>query len=234
MRLRHAPAIAPTAAERVRSILATAHSLTVVSDGVHTDVRRLDGEKVLGHFHLHAPGEGTAAPGGRRVPVRLELTDIAPTPVRERVRARVTLTGLLAAPYDPAAEGSVCMEFGQAILEDAEERAYVTLGELEVVEPDPVAAGEAGMLTHLLEDHPEYVPLLLRLVRPRPEPGVLRALPVRMDRYGIVLRMEYAHAHRDVRLPFRTPVSHADHIGPQVHSLLTSARRAAHPGRLLS
>lgn len=234
MRLRHARATAPTAAERVRSVLATAHSLTAVSDGTRAEVRRLDGEKVLGHFHLHAPGEGVEPPGGRRVPVRLELTDVAPTPVRDRVRARVTLTGLLAAPYDPRSQESVCMEFGQAVLEDGSGRRYVTLRELEVAEPDPVAPGEASMLTHLLDDHPEFVSLFLRLVRPRPDTGVVRALPVGIDRYGIVLRLEYAHSHRDARVPFRTPVSHIDRLGPQIHSLLAVARRAAHPGRLLT
>lgn len=71
-------AATPTAAERVRSILAAAHSMTVVSDGQHTEVHRLDGTGAMGHFHLHAPFEGTEAPTGTRVPVRLELTDIAP------------------------------------------------------------------------------------------------------------------------------------------------------------
>ncbi|SED88157.1 hypothetical protein SAMN05428945_5890 [Streptomyces sp. 2224.1] len=62
-----------------------------------------------------------------RVPVTLELTDIAPAPVRDRVRARVTVTGLPAAPYSAEATKSTCMEFGQAVLEDSRERASVSL-----------------------------------------------------------------------------------------------------------
>ncbi|MET8859538.1 DUF2470 domain-containing protein [Streptomyces sp. NPDC004579] len=231
---------APTAVERVRSILAAAHSMTVVCDGRHEEVRRLDGAGAMGHFHLHAPFEGAGAgagPGDRtsgRIPVRLELTDVAPTPVRDRLRARVTLTGLLARPYDPDSTESTCMEFGQGTLEDASGRSYVTLHELEATELDPLATSEAGMLTHLVDEHAELVPLLLRLVRPLPGGGVLRALPVGVDRYGLTLRLEYRRTHRDVRLAFKTPVRHVDHVGPQIHALLSEARRVSHTGRLLT
>ncbi|MCP9211719.1 DUF2470 domain-containing protein [Streptomyces sp. NEAU-Y11] len=227
-------AITPTAAERVRSILAAAHSMSVVSDGLHTEVRRLDGTGAMGHFHLHAPAEDTSAQSTARIPVRLELTDIAPTPVRDRLRARVTVTGLLAAPYSAEATESTCMEFGQAVLEDAEGRSYVTLHALEATELDPIATSEAGMLTHLVDDHSELIPLLLRLIRPHPERGMLRALPVAMDRYGLTLRLEYPRTHRDVRLPFKTPVTDIDQAGPQIHALLATARRLSHPNQLLA
>ncbi|MFJ9635082.1 DUF2470 domain-containing protein [Streptomyces sp. NPDC101178] len=218
----------PTRAERVRSILVVAHSMTVVSDGVQTEVRRLDGTGAMGHIHLHAPSEDGHAPAGQRVPARLEFTDIAPTPVRERLRARVTVTGLLAAPYSTDTEASTCMEFGQAVLEDAEGRTFVTLEELERTETDPVAACEAGMLTHLVDDHSELVPLLLRLVRPQPDRGMVRAVPLAMDRYGVTLRLEYPRSHRDVRLPFPKPVTDIDQAGPQIHALLAAARRVSH------
>ncbi|MFD7713601.1 DUF2470 domain-containing protein [Streptomyces sp. NPDC059786] len=227
-------ASAPTPAERVRSILAAAHSLTVLSEGRHSEVRSLDGTGSMGHFHLHAPFEGTGTPPGARIPVRLELTDIAPTPVRDRLRARVTLTGLLAEPYDPASPESTCMEFGQGVLEDGTGRAFVTLQELEATELDPLATAEARMLTHLVDDHAELVPLLLRLTRPLPDSGVRRVLPVAIDRYGLTLRLEHPRSHRDVRLPFRTPVHHIDHVGPQIHALLAAARRLSHTGHLLT
>ncbi|UJB45901.1 DUF2470 domain-containing protein [Streptomyces sp. A1-5] len=234
MRSSRARAITPTAAERVRSILTVAHSMTVVSDGVRSEVHRLDGAGATGLFHLHAPCERVDAPSAGRVPVRLELTDIAPTPVRDRLRARVTVAGLLAAPYNSGSESSTCLEFGQAVLEDAAGRSYVTLQELEVAELDPLAKGEAEMLTHLVDAHGEFVPLLLRLVRPVPEAGVLRALPVAMDRYGITLRLEYPRSHRDVRLPFTTPVTRVEQAGPQVQSLLATARRLSHTSHLLA
>ncbi|MFD3334745.1 DUF2470 domain-containing protein [Streptomyces sp. NPDC058700] len=224
----------PTPAERVRSILAAAHSMTVVTDGVHQEVHLLDGTGPMGHIHLHDPSEQSHAGQAARIPVRLEFTDIAPTPVRERLRARVTLTGLLAAPYEPEASADICVEFGQALLEDAEGRTYLTLDELHATDIDPMAACEASMLTHLVDGHGELVPLLLRLVRPRPHRDMVRALPVALDRYGITLRLEHPTGHQDVRLPFPTPVTDIDQAGPRIHALLAAARRSTHPNRLLT
>ncbi|MFI0980800.1 DUF2470 domain-containing protein [Streptomyces sp. NPDC021093] len=243
MRLPRTRAPQPTSAERVRSVLAAAHSMTVVSDGVHTEVRRLDGAGVMSRIHLHEPVGATGdahpspghpdSPGHERIPVRLEFTDVAPTPVRDRVRARVTLTGLLAAPYDTSAtDESTCMEFGQAVIEDADGRTYVTLDALEHTSPDPLAPCEAAMLTHLLDSHAELIPLLLRLA-PAPRTAALtRALPLAMDRYGLTLRLEYPHTHSDVRLPFPTPVTGVEQAGPQIQGLLRAARRMSHPNRL--
>lgn len=222
----------PTPAERVRSILAAARSMTVLSDGVSTEVHHLDGTGVMGHIHLHEPSETPPAPSAVRIPIRLELTDIAPTPVRDRLRARVTLTGLLAAPYDARSTESTCVEFGQAVLEDATGRTFVSLDALQETTLDPLATCESGMLTHLLDGHGELVPLLLRLVRPQPRRGLLRAVPVALDRYGVTLRLEYPDGYEDVRLPFATPVTDIDQAGPRIHALLTAARRASHPNHL--
>ncbi len=224
----------PTPAERVRSILAAAHSMTVVSDGLHSEVHRLSGREAVGDFHLHAPTEAALATGGTRIPVRLELTDIAPTPVRDRLRARVTLAGVLAAPYDPDAEESTCMEFGQAVLEDAGGRSYVTLDELQATPPDPLATCEASMLTHLVDAHGEDVALLLRLVRPLPDKGLVRAVPVALDGYGVTLRLEYPDGHRDARLPYTTLAKNADQAGSGIRALLDAARRASHLSHLLT
>ncbi|MER8187902.1 DUF2470 domain-containing protein [Kitasatospora sp. NPDC094015] len=229
MRMSRPRAQRPTSAERVLSVLTSAHSMTVVSDGASAEVRRLDGTGVIGRIHLHDPVPPSAPGPAGRIPVRLEFTDVAPTAVRDRVRARVTVTGLLAVPYDPGAE-STCMEFGQAVVEDADGRAYVTLDELQRSAPDPLACCEAGLLTHLVDDHPELVPLLLRLVTPGG--GLTRALPLALDRYGLTLRLEYPRTHADVRLPFATPVAGADQAGPQIHALLAKARRLSHRNRL--
>ncbi|WP_405696767.1 DUF2470 domain-containing protein [Streptomyces sp. NBC_01185] len=225
----------PTPAERVLSILTAAHSMTVVSDGHDpVEVHRLDGTAAMGHIHLHEPSEPGLAPAGPRVPVRLEFTDIAPTPVRDRTRARVTVTGLLSAPYSTESAESTCMEFGQAVFEDDRGRAFVTLDTLQETDPDPIAGSEAGMLTHLVDDHGELVPLLLRLVQPQPDKGVKRILPLAMDRYGVTLRLEYSGSHRDVRLPFAKPLARLDQAGPQIHALLAAARRASHRNQLLT
>ncbi|MFI8766636.1 DUF2470 domain-containing protein [Streptomyces sp. NPDC053792] len=223
----------PTPAERVRTILTAAQSMTVVTDGLHEEVHRLDGTGPMGHLHLHDPSEDCPAGRTARIPVRLELTDIAPTPVRRRVRARLTLMGLLSAPYTSETTTSTCVEFGQALLQDDEGRTFVTLDEIRATEPDPMATSEATMLTHLADRHAELVPLLLRLVRPRPDRDMVRALPLALDRYGLTLRLEHRTGHhQDARLPFPTPLTDIDQAGPRIHALLTAARRASHPDHL--
>ncbi|WP_330299100.1 DUF2470 domain-containing protein [Streptomyces sp. NBC_00503] len=225
----------PTDAERVRSILTAAHSMTVVTDGQRTEIRHLDGTDPLGRLHLHP-----AEPGGHaehRPAIRMEFTDIAPTPVRDRVRARVTLLGHLLTPYADESADSTCVEFGRAVLETYDGvRSYVGLEELDAACPDPLAPYEAGMLTHLVDDHAELVTLLLRLVRPQDGPpapsAVLRALPVAMDRYGITLRLEERCGHRDVRLPFPSPLDDVEQSGAQIQALFSAARRRSHRNTL--
>ncbi|MGW7456567.1 DUF2470 domain-containing protein [Streptomyces sp. NPDC054797] len=230
-----APATAaaqPTDAERIRSVLTAAHSMTVVIDGLRTEVRHLDGTDPMGRLHLHP-----AEPGGaddHRPAIRLEFTDVAPTPVRDRVRARVTLLGRLLTPYAEAADsaGSTCVEFDRAVLETPDGLAHVGLEELDAALPDPLAPYEAGMLTHLLDDHPDLVTLLLRLVQPLPTAAVVRALPVAMDRYGITLRLEERRGHRDLRLPFPSPLDDVDQSGAQIQALFSAARRRSHRNTL--
>ncbi|MGI5252486.1 DUF2470 domain-containing protein [Actinacidiphila glaucinigra] len=193
----------PTRAERIRSVLASAHSMTVVTDRERTEVIRLTTRALAGHVHLH-PLE--TAFGPEDTPISLEFTDVAPTPVRDRVRARVTVTGWTAAPYRADAPAGQCVQFVNATLETAEGTASVGLAEL--------------------------VPLLLRLVRPAPVPGARRVLPVAVDRYGITLRVEYGNGHTDARLPFPSRLEGADRAGNQIQALLHSARRASRRGRL--
>ncbi|WP_329013384.1 DUF2470 domain-containing protein [Streptomyces sp. NBC_00690] len=239
-RLFNAPLAQPTSAERIRSILTAADSMTVVTDEGRTEVSRLNGSGVAEHIHLHPAlsrqweGDTDSTSDG---PVRasLEFTDIAPTPVRDRVRARVLLAGwMLDSAEHSAPNGSRCMEFAHAVLERDGERVTVNLDELMEADTDPLATCEASMLTHLLDDHGDVVELLLRLVKPRLTLGARRALPVAIDRYGITLRLEYADTYADARLPFPAPVKEVDQAGVRIHSLLNMARHRTSRNWLLS
>ncbi|MGW6455993.1 DUF2470 domain-containing protein [Streptomyces sp. NPDC055078] len=239
-RLFNAPLPQPTSAERIRSILTAADSMTVVTEEGRTEVSRLDGPGITEHVHLHPSmsREWDSAPdptAGGPVRAILEFTDIAPTPVRDRVRARVSLAGwLLDSSQHAAPEGSRCMEFAHAVLESDGDRVRVRLDELMDADTDPLATCEAGMLTHLLDDHSDVVGLLLRLVKPRVTQGVRRALPVAIDRYGITLRLEYASMHEDARLPFPAPIKDVDQAGARIHSLLNTARHRSPRSWLMS
>ncbi|MER5766528.1 DUF2470 domain-containing protein [Streptomyces sp. NPDC001985] len=240
-RLFNAPPVRPSSAERIRSILTAADSMTVVTDAGRTEVSRLDGPGVAEHIHLHPAlsraweSDAPPAPEGGPVRASLEFTDVAPTPVRDRVRARVLLAGWLLPPAGHATpEGSRCMEFSHAVLDAGGERITVGLDELMDAETDPLATCEAGMLTHLTDDHGDVVGLLLRLVKPRVTLGVRRALPLAIDRYGITLRLEYIRSHEDARLAFASPVKDADQAGERIHALLNTARQRSPRSWLLS
>ncbi|MCB5163550.1 DUF2470 domain-containing protein [Streptomyces bambusae] len=239
MPFRPAAAPRPTPAERMRSIVTTAHSMTVTADGHRHEIHRLSSSPALGRLHLHDPsapadpcphpnGPRTAGDPTPRVPVRVEFTDVAPTPVRDRVRARVTLTGLVPAPYDPETTTDTCLYLGQAVIEDADGRTYVTLDELNSADPDPLAGSEAAMLQHLTSAHPDLVTLLLRLVSPRLKHGLTRALPVALDRHGITFRLEHPTTTHTTRLPFPSPLTDIDQATPRIHALLAAARRTTH------
>jgi len=211
--------------------------MTVVTDKQRTEVSRTTGSHPSGRVHL------CASSGGRSEPVKdwgippwgcvaatLEFTDIAPTAVRDRVRARVTVSGWLT-EADETSDGDRCLEFSHAVLETEDRKVTIGLGELMEAQEDPLATCEASMLTHLIDDHGDMVGVLLRLVDPRHLRGTVRAVPLAIDRYGITLRLEGARRHNDVRLPFPSPIDHADQAGTRIRELLARAHQRTYRNR---
>jgi len=218
----------PTAAERLRTLLAAASSLTL-----HVPGHRCD---LIGRHHVDGRDRIVLElPAGSHVALLveaehdlgavIEITDVAPTSVRQRIRARATYQGWL----QPAGErdGDLCavLDLAEATLVDP------MLGEVQVepdefaaARPDPLASEEADLLCHLTGAHPEAIEHLSRLIAPHHLHGVHRVVPVRMDRFGVVLRLEFASRHRDVQLPFSAPLRTADEAAPRMHELLARAR----------
>ncbi|MEV6398657.1 DUF2470 domain-containing protein [Streptomyces sp. NPDC051907] len=245
MALFDVPPTEPTSGERVRTILAAAQSMTVVTDDGRTEVSRTAGTGARGRIHLCASASARrdALPDGADdgadgpppwacVAARLEFTDIAPTAVRDRVRARLTVSGWLAASGESATDTDQCLEFSHAVLETADGEVLVELDELTAAPEDPLASCEASMLTHLVDDHQDVVGLLVELVDGRLLRGASRVMPLAIDRYGITLRIERPVGHQDVRLPFPSPIDDADQAGAQIHELLDQAHHRRH--RVLS
>jgi hypothetical protein len=223
--------VQPTNGERVRSVVAAAGSLMVVTDRHSCELAGLHALDERGRLCLRVPddcalgAEVALAPRGI-VAAILKFTDIAPTAVRDRVRARVTLSGWLAPVGRPSETPGVDvrLDFAHAELATAEGTVNVGLDELTLACADPLAVYEADMLTHLIDVHSDELALLTRLVDPRLVQGVLRVLPLAMDRYGVTLRLEHVGAHHDVRLPFSAPLSDAAQAGGRVRELLAAAR----------
>jgi hypothetical protein len=239
----------PTAAERIRSVVVAADSLTVTANchrsmvvGPHSldDQGRLD---LLLPTDCHLATQIARVPGGALDAVA-EFTDVAPTTHRDRVRARVTLAGpLTPCSSSPAtsvrsASGStgpvveVRLDTTRATLDTAAGTVDVPLDALAQAATDPVATREAALLTHLVDAHADIVGRLTRLADPQVMYGVTRVAPLAIDRYGIVLRLERAHGHSDVRLPFPTPLDDVGNVGVQVHALLAAARACPRHRRL--
>ncbi|MGW1026478.1 DUF2470 domain-containing protein [Streptomyces sp. NPDC002577] len=236
-------AVEPTAAERIRSVLARAGSLTLTTDGHRYDLVGLHAVDGTGQVRLRLPADSpllaraVCAPRGALAAL-LEFTDVSPTSVRARVRAKVTLSGWLAlagAPEDDADDGAgLRLDLARATLETQTDMAVVGLDELVLAEPDPLAVEEAALLTHLVDAHEDMVTRLARLAGPQLLQGVVRVQPVALDRYGITLRCEYARGHGDLRLLFPEQVHDPAQAGDGIRRLLATAQACPHRRRTSS
>jgi hypothetical protein len=193
------------------------------------DLTGLDGLDTPDRLLLTVPGDsdlGAAvawAPGGD-LAASLGFTDIAPVAVPDRVRARVLLGGRLSLDHQGASGMVLCFTTVTAELEHGGQRFALGMDELAAAEPDPLAATEAELLMHLADAHGNAVELMAQLVDHRSRLGVTRVDPLRLDRYGIVLRLRRAHGYHDVRLPFSTPPQNPAHAILQMRALLAQAK----------
>ncbi|GHG89750.1 DUF2470 domain-containing protein [Streptomyces lanatus] len=220
----------PTPAERARSVLAAADSLTVTSQGHRIELIGLHTVDAAARLLLHNPPDGhlaaelAVAPQGDLATL-VEFTDIAPVAVRERVRARLTLGGWLTA----LGPKTLVFHPARAVLTEGGLATVIGLDELTLASPDLLATHEAEMLARLDAAHADTVAPLARLLPAGEQLGAAVVRPLRLDRHGLVLRSEAPHAHHDTRLPFDTPATHPGEAIRQIHVLL--ARATARPRR---
>lgn len=221
-----------TAAEHVRSVLARAVSLSLTTDGRDYDLIGMHSVRDKGRITLHPPADSplaaqiAAAPRGSLAAL-LEFTDIAPASLRDRVRARVTISGWLA-PAGTEEDDALRLDLARVTLRTAAGTQDVGLDEFALAEPDPLAVEEAAMLTHLADAHEDMVADLIVLAGSRLPYGVVRAMPLAVDRHGITLRCEYREGHCDLRLPFPATARDAAEAGERIRQLLTTPRCAHH------
>ena len=246
---------APTAAERIRSACARGPGAVLAVDGaepVATPIHHLlDG----GSFAVTMPIAAAAAalvvsPGDAPAQAVVELTDYAPLPLRERVRALVWITGRL--HRVPRADAGDILDLiaaqnpNPALLQvDREgwagtaERADRMLARLEVesvVVADSTGAESVGV-SALLAARPDpfcalescwlrhiwsdHPDVISRLAAKLPAP--LRrghVSPLGIDRYGLCLRVENDDGDHDVRLPFLKPVDDVTGLGRAIRVLM--------------
>jgi uncharacterized protein DUF2470 len=108
---------------------------------------------------------------------------------------------------------------------------HVPIEQYRHCEPDPLCAGAAEQLQHLVARHPDVISLLTRLFDRQTLMGVVRVLPIALDRYGLVLRVERLHDHRDVRLPFSRRIDTGAQAAAEIRHLLDQANHRRPCGR---
>jgi hypothetical protein len=236
----------PTPAERARTTVRLSPYLRIRLPGAAAEVD-LHGTDPDGSVVLVVPESSPVVAAVRRatadVPVLVDAADLCPVPVADRVRGRTRLIGwvhepapelrrelaLVAADRDNA-EALLDIGSGRTVLYVDVVEVHVTdagadpdeVGAVETVRlhdyagarPDPLSGTEAALLGHLVTGHPGELRRLAELV-----PAELRAgaVPVALDRYGLVLRC----GTEDVRLPFGAPVRCPRELPARMRELLS-------------
>ncbi|MEU3981996.1 DUF2470 domain-containing protein [Streptomyces sp. NPDC026672] len=222
-------AAVPGAAERARSVLATTWSCAVTADGGREEFVGAHTVSDDGRVLLHVPEDSAlrtaaiCAPRGEPSAV-LEFADVAPVPVRDRVRARVWCAGWFTPDGDRLAFRPT-----RIVLRRASGASVVAVDAFAAAAPDPLAVAEAHLLTHLADAHPDAVERLTRLVDPASLHAAVRVQPLAVDRHGLTLRIERARTHGDVRLPFHAPADDVAQLTERMHVLLARASAASRP-----
>lgn len=224
----------PTSAERVATLLAAADSLTVTTDEARYELVGLHSLDAVGRLLLWAPAHSclvtrVLAAAGGDIEACVEITDVAAVAARDRVRARLTAHGWLSLNHLEECSGTpeLVLEVSRADLDEDGFASTVLARDLAAAEVDPLAAREADILLHLADAHPEALELLTRLIDPAVLQSATRVLPLAIDRYGVVLRIERASGHRDVRLPYAARAANADEAQRALATLLAEATRRA-------
>ncbi|SNS12943.1 Protein of unknown function [Geodermatophilus pulveris] len=243
-----APALRAEPAERARTV-GSRPSAALCVRGLDAVRPLAAATTATGATHVLVPtgGEVDAALAGREdVTAVLMVSDRAPVPLRDPVRAQLWLSGWLT-PLRPADRRAAALEVAAvrpvgALLDVGRGATLLRLDVAEVVlregsrctevgpqayaqaRPDPLAAVEARVLQHLDRTHPEVLDLLgARL--PAGELGprdVVR--PLGVDRLGYRLRIERPTGHRDVRVPFPRPLTCPGQLAAATRRLVCAAR----------
>ncbi|AZM58529.1 MULTISPECIES: DUF2470 domain-containing protein [unclassified Streptomyces] len=223
----HGWAAEPGAAERARSVLAAAWSCAVTAEGAREEFVGAHTVTDDGRVLLDVPEDSVlltaaiCAPRGEPSAV-LEFADVAPVPVRHRIRARLWLAG-----WFRVQDGQLAFQPTRVVLRRPSGAVLVDPDDFAAAAPDPLATAEARLLTHLADCHADAVERLTRLVDHAGLHGAVRVQPLAVDRHGLTLRIERVRAHGDVRLPFHAPADDVSQLTERMHVLLSQATAAS-------
>ncbi|MGW8953708.1 DUF2470 domain-containing protein [Streptomyces sp. NPDC055709] len=183
----------------------------------------------------------------------MEITDVAPVAVRQRIRGRAWLAGWLTAvrnedrhryrellaerhPVRAVLESDaehpswmlVRLETGEISVDDLWGTGCVEPDDLGRTEPDPVARHEAELLQHLHSTHADQVRGLATLLGDRKGKASAAAhdvVPLALDRFGLRVRITEKKGGRafDARFDFPEPVRDTGELRQAMHTLFSAA-----------
>ena len=234
---------APSTAERVRSACTHAEQAVLALPGNDPTSVPVHHLRQCGDVVIAVPKDCAAVrtagaePAG--APAVLELTDHAPLPLREPVRALVWLRGWVRA-VPPRAQRALVTSVAEdhphpelldightttllrlvlnsAVVADSSGAESVCVDDLRLATPDPFCAMEAAWLQHLDSDHADVVAQLARHLPAKLQHG--RIHPLAIDRYGLTLRIEGLEGDHDFRLPFAVPADNIEGLSRAVRTL---------------
>ena len=103
--------------------------------------------------------------------------------------------------------------------------SWVTCEDYAAAEPDPLAAGAAGILAHMNDDHADAV--LAYATGLAKIEGATQATMTAVDRYGFEMAVIAGDSPRAVRLAFDEPVATTDEVRRAMVALVKRARAGA-------
>lgn len=235
----------PSAAERTRTLVQTTCSGALLIPGLDAmrpdllvpEARTVgpDGEVLL-VFPADSPAVRAATHAvDDELTAVLELTDVAPVSVPNRIRGRAWLSGWLTCLPGVAEPGRMMLrlELGDLCVDDLWGVEKTEPEEFARAAADPLAEYETELLQHLHAAHGEQVLGLYSLLGERAEGARTagdRAVPLALDRFGLRVRFTRARgggtaADRsfDARFEFPRPVRDIAGLRRAMHTLFEAA-----------
>ncbi|MFF8386599.1 DUF2470 domain-containing protein [Streptomyces kanasensis] len=230
----------PSAAERTRTLVQGTCSAVLLIPGATAplldqlapDARAVgpDGEVLL-LYPADSPAVRAATHAqDDELPAVLELTDVAPVAVPNRVRGRAWASGWLTVLPGVAAEPGHTMlrlEVGDLYVDDLWGADPVDPEEFARAVPDPLRHHETELLQHLAAAHDDQMLALTALLGERAGTGpsaVREVVPLALDRFGLRVRCRDADRRTfDARFDFPEPVRDVHGLRRAMHALFEAA-----------
>ena len=237
----------PSPAERARTIACGVGSAALtLPDGSHVEIvaHAADAE---GHPVLLARADGPVVRTlsgwpDSDMPAALEVTDLAPVPLADRIRGRVWMSGWISEVPEEERDAALrCvaavrtlpepfagawhvlrLDIAELDLVDGWGAADVDVDDYQSARPDPLAVQEPGLMRHLDAAHKRELTALCARIDALAGARTPRALGV--DTYGLWVRVTLDGRAVNVRFAFPEPVADAYGLQLAYRSLLH------HPG----